>query len=66
MGRPGLAKSFHSLSFDKLGPIQSPSPKSTCQAGPGLITMLDTKGVHGSVWFGLDLKNQPNRITLIL
>ena len=25
-----------------------------------------TRGVHGSVRFGLDLKNQPNRITVIL
>jgi hypothetical protein len=24
-----------------------------------------SRGVHGSVRFGLDLKNQPNRITVI-
>jgi len=26
----------------------------------------EAKGVHGSVQFGLDLKNQPNRITVFL
>ena len=30
------------------------------------ISTTTTRGVHGSVRFGLDLKNQPNRITLIL
>jgi hypothetical protein len=28
-----------------------------------LIGTLATRGVHGSVRFGLDSKNQPNRIT---
>ena len=29
-------------------------------------SILGIRGVHGSVQFGLDSKNQPNRITLIL
>ena len=33
-----------------------------------VITCLkpSTRGVHGSVRFGLDLKNQPNRVILVL
>ena len=29
-----------------------------------LILYVVSRGVHGSVRFGLDLKNQPNRITV--
>ena len=28
--------------------------------------MISRRGVHGSVWFGLDSKNQPNRILVFL
>jgi hypothetical protein len=29
-------------------------------------TMISSRGVHGSVRFGLNSKNQPNRVILIL
>jgi len=42
MGRPGLAGSLHGLFFNKLGPVQLPSPGSTCRDNLGLISILDT------------------------
>jgi len=34
--------------------------------GPNLINKVLIRGVHSSVRFGLDPKNQPNRITVFL
>jgi hypothetical protein len=48
--RPGRPGCFTGRFFNKLGPIQPPSPGLTRRAGPDLITLGNTRNTHQHQW----------------